>query len=69
MLNGVIQIHLVLGVPNADIVVISPLLEVQAKVRSNTERAYKLALSSVVEVTELMEDDIKSQFPNAKSID
>jgi hypothetical protein len=59
----------VLGVLDDDIAAVSPDLEVQAKVRSITARACKLALRSSVEVIEMMEDDIKKQFPNAKSID
>mmetsp|Transcript_1770 Transcript_1770/g.3816 ORF Transcript_1770/g.3816 Transcript_1770/m.3816 type:complete len:413 (-) Transcript_1770:2168-3406(-) len=54
---------------DSDIKAISPDPEIQAKIRQITSRACSLALKSSAEVIEEMEDDIKSQFPNAKLID
>lgn len=52
-----------------EIALISPDLEIQAKIKQIAEKACILALKSSAEVLEEMEDDIKSQFPNAKLID
>lgn len=54
---------------NDEISSISSDPEIQAKIRQIAARACTLALKSSAEVLEEMEDDIKSQFPNAKLID
>jgi hypothetical protein len=54
---------------NDEISAISSDPEIQLKIKQITAKACTMALRSSAEVIEEMEDDIKSQFPNARLID